>query len=66
MEASKTRATASVNASEDAKGTPPDNKVGVDGSSLLEKQTRTRRLFSYSQLFSFSLVYLGTWYCTAM
>ncbi|KAI0016394.1 amino acid/polyamine transporter I [Xylariomycetidae sp. FL0641] len=27
----------------------------------LEKQTRIRRLFSYSQLFAFSLTYMGTW-----
>jgi hypothetical protein len=33
--------------------------------SLLEKQTRTRRLFSRSQLFAFSLVYLGTGYYVA-
>ncbi|ROW17977.1 hypothetical protein VPNG_00211 [Cytospora leucostoma] len=30
-------------------------------ASLLEKQTRTRRLFSSAQLFSFSLCYMGTW-----
>lgn len=40
--------------------------AGKDAISIVEKQTRTRRLFSFSQLFSFSLVYLGTWYCTAM
>lgn len=33
--------------------------------SLLEKQTRTLRLFSKSQLFAFSLVYLGTGYYVA-
>lgn len=33
--------------------------------SLLEKQTRTLRLFSRSQLFAFSLVYLGTGYYVA-
>lgn len=37
-----------------------------DGSSALETQTRTRRLFSLPQLFSFSLVYMATWYCVAM
>ncbi|ROW11623.1 hypothetical protein VMCG_01295 [Cytospora schulzeri] len=30
-------------------------------ASLLEKQTRTRRLFSSTQLFFFSLCYMGTW-----
>lgn len=33
--------------------------------SLLEKQTRTLRIFSRSQLFAFSLVYLGTGYYVA-
>lgn len=37
-----------------------------DGSSILVAQTRTRRLFSLPQLFSFSLVYMATWYCVAM
>lgn len=32
-----------------------------DSASLIEKQTRTRRLFSTSQLFAFSLVYFVTW-----
>lgn len=32
--------------------------------SILEKQTRTRRLFSTAQLFAFNIVYLGTWYST--
>lgn len=36
------------------------------GTTLLETQTRTRRLFSQTQLFAFSLVYLGTWYSSAM
>ncbi|KUI62482.1 Choline transport protein [Cytospora mali] len=30
-------------------------------ASILEKQTRTRRLFSSSQLFFFSICYMGTW-----
>lgn len=34
---------------------PPEN------ASILEKQTRTRRLFSSAQLFCFSLIYLVTW-----
>lgn len=34
---------------------------GTDNASLVEKQTRTRRLFSTSQLFAFSLVYFVTW-----
>lgn len=34
---------------------------GVDSASLIERQTRTRRLFSTSQLFAFSLVYFVTW-----
>lgn len=37
-----------------------------DGSLVLVTQTRTRRLFSLPQLFSFSLVYMATWYCVAM
>lgn len=32
---------------------------------LVEKQTRTRRLFSYAQLVAFELVYMGTWSATA-
>lgn len=32
-----------------------------DDDSWLEKQTRTRRLFSTAQIFCFSLVYFGTW-----
>lgn len=48
-----------VNVSEQDGGSSHD-------ASLIEQQTRTRRLFSYPQLFAFSLVYLGTWYCTAM
>ncbi|KAF3011479.1 hypothetical protein E8E14_006118 [Neopestalotiopsis sp. 37M] len=40
------------------------DKTGSETSSL-EKQTRTRRLFSSSQLFAFNIVYLGTWYYTA-
>ncbi|KAF3767606.1 hypothetical protein M406DRAFT_40378 [Cryphonectria parasitica EP155] len=35
-------------------------------ASLIERQTRTRRLFSMPQLFAFSIVYLGTWYSVAM
>lgn len=35
-------------------------------ATLIEQQTRTRRLFSMPQLFAFSLVYLGTWYSVAM
>lgn len=34
---------------------------GSDKASYLEKQTRTRRLFSQSQLFVFSAMYLITW-----
>lgn len=44
----------------------PVDAVAKDGTTLLETQTRTRRLFSQAQLFAFSLVYLGTWYSTAM
>lgn len=33
--------------------------------SLIERQTRTRRLFSYAQLVAFELVYMGTWIVTA-
>lgn len=32
-----------------------------ENASILEKQTRTRRLFSSAQLFCFSLIYLVTW-----
>lgn len=31
-------------------------------ASLLEKQTRTRRLFSSTTLFFFSMCYMGTWF----
>lgn len=44
----------------------PDVDSPKDGSSVLVAQTRTRRLFSLPQLFSFSLVYMATWYCVAM
>lgn len=44
-------------------GSSKDNHGGV---TLLEAQTRTRRLFSQAQLFAFSLVYLGTWFSSAM
>lgn len=37
----------------------------LDGQSLIERQTRTRRLFSYAQLVAFELVYMGTWSATA-
>lgn len=40
-------------------------KTGSEPSSIIEKQTRTRRLFSATQLFAFNIVYLGTWYYTA-
>ncbi|KAI1334037.1 amino acid/polyamine transporter I [Xylariaceae sp. FL0016] len=33
----------------------------ADNASVLERQTRTRRLFSFSQLFAFSLTYMGLW-----
>ncbi|KAI0016392.1 amino acid permease [Xylariomycetidae sp. FL0641] len=37
-------------------------KHGKTGtSSRLERQTRTRRLFSFSQLFAFSLTYMALW-----
>lgn len=51
----------SINVSEKAAtfGSPKDD-------SALATQTRTRRLFSLPQLFSFSLVYMATWYCVAM
>lgn len=52
----------SINVSE--KAATFDNRK--DGPSALETQTRTRRLFSLPQLFSFSLVYMATWYCVAM
>lgn len=54
---------ASVNVSDQSDGVPRDNAQG--GVGMLEKQTRTRRLFSTPQLFAFSLVYLGTWYSIA-
>lgn len=44
-----------------------DSHKILDGiTTLLETQTRTRRLFSQAQLFAFSLVCLGTWFSTAM
>lgn len=54
---------ASINVSDQSDGVPRDNAQG--GAGMLEKQTRTRRLFSTPQLFAFSLVYLGTWYSIA-
>lgn len=54
---------ASVNVSEKNDGGARDSAQG--GAGMLEKQTRTRRLFSTPQLFAFSLVYLGTWYSIA-
>lgn len=44
----------SINASE-------HHACSDDTPSLLEKQTRTRRLFSAVQLFGFSFMSLGTW-----
>lgn len=43
-----------------------DSPRNAKAPAALLEQTRTRRLFYYPQLFSFSLVYLGTWYCTAL
>lgn len=42
------------------------SNVAVDNGDLsdqnsLEKQTRTRRLFSGAQLFAFSLTYMAVW-----
>lgn len=34
--------------------------------TLVEQQTRTRRLFAFPQLFAFALMYVGTWYAVAM
>jgi hypothetical protein len=42
----------------------PDDKSASPSVSKMEKQTRTRRLFSGPQLFAFNLVYLGIWYST--
>ncbi|KAH7040331.1 amino acid permease [Microdochium trichocladiopsis] len=46
-----------VSPSKDRSGHP----TARDDVSYLEKQTRTRRLFSSAQIFCFSLVYFGTW-----
>lgn len=54
---------ASIKVSEKNNGGARDGAQGEPG--MLEKQTRTRRLFSTPQLFAFSLVYLGTWYSIA-
>ncbi|KAG8162111.1 hypothetical protein KVR01_007876 [Diaporthe batatas] len=63
MEEKGKRDAASINVSEKNDGGARDSAEG--GSGMLEKQTRTRRLFSTPQLFAFSLVYLGTWYSIA-
>ena len=59
--------------SKDTKAKDDGVSVGVDGKSpspstsvhhpsmTTDSQTRTRRLFSMSQLFAFSLTYMGTW-----
>jgi hypothetical protein len=39
---------------------PPSAPVGSDGENL-ESITRIRRLFSFSQLFAFSLTFMSTW-----
>lgn len=53
----------SIKVSEDS---PDPGASKQDTASIIEKQTRTRRLFSMPQLFAFALVYLGTWYSVAM
>ncbi|KAM0814827.1 putative Amino acid/polyamine transporter I [Seiridium cardinale] len=50
--------------SSDVLETPVTSYQDAPSISVLEKQTRTRRLFSSVQLFAFNLVYLGTWYST--
>ncbi|KAH8777343.1 amino acid permease [Diaporthe sp. PMI_573] len=63
MEEKDTPDVASTNVSEQNDDIARDNAQG--GAGMLEKQTRTRRLFNTPQLFAFSLVYLGTWYSIA-
>jgi hypothetical protein len=63
MEEKDTPDVASTNVSEQNDDVARDNAQG--GAGMLEKQTRTRRLFNTPQLFAFSLVYLGTWYSIA-
>lgn len=58
---SEKRDTGRVNVSEG----PVTLEESNHGSSSVAVQTRTRRLFSLPQLFSFSLVYMATWYCVA-
>lgn len=45
-----------------------DKAADFDGVAAFEHQTRTRRLFSASQLFAFSLTYMAVWegMCTNM
>lgn len=42
-------------------GPSPSELGGAAVSSTLEMQTRTRRLFSFPQLFAFSLSYMSIW-----
>lgn len=35
--------------------------VNREASSYIEKQTRTRRLFSMPQIYCFALMYFATW-----
>jgi hypothetical protein len=53
------RATADENAKQDAQASA-EASSGSDTASYLEKQTRTRRLFSQSQLIVFSFMYMIT------
>lgn len=63
MEEKDKNEVSSINVSEQNDAVARDD--AKRGAATLEKQTRTRRLFSTPQLFAFSLVYLGTWYSIA-
>lgn len=63
MEENDKNGVSSINVSEQNDAVARDD--AKRGAATLEKQTRTRRLFSTPQLFAFSLVYLGTWYSIA-
>lgn len=63
MEEKDKNKVSSINVSEQNDAVARDD--AKRGAATLEKQTRTRRLFSTPQLFAFSLVYLGTWYSIA-
>lgn len=51
----------SIEMQPDGKDVAVDATKTEDGGSSVYNQTRTRRVFSFSQLFAFSLTYMSLW-----